>query len=121
MFTPLTTWYLRSVYGLDWSSRAPIKLVQKVLAASKTHKDEEVVVLSKVLASDINQGYQDMGNIQILQVNDTPVLNLAHLAHLLTNSTAKYTKLQLEWSKVRQAVSHVMGYCKLCSKLLRVL
>lgn len=101
VFTPLTSWYLRSVYGMDWSSRAPIKLVEKVLAASKKHKSEEVVVLSKVLASDINQGYQDIGNIQLLEVNGTRVLNLAHLAHLLNSCTDKFVKLQLEWSKVR--------------------
>jgi hypothetical protein len=48
VFTPLTCWYLRSVYGADWSCKAPIKLVEKAFAASKRDSQEEVVVLSKV-------------------------------------------------------------------------
>jgi hypothetical protein len=48
VFTPLTCWYLRSVYGTDWSCKAPIKLVEKAFAASKRDSQEEVVVLSKV-------------------------------------------------------------------------
>lgn len=36
---------------------------------SKQQPDEEVVVLSKVLAADINLGYRDTGNIQVLSVN----------------------------------------------------
>jgi len=28
------------------------------------------------------------------------VVNLAHLAHLINNSTERYTKLELEWNKV---------------------
>ncbi len=42
-------------------------------AKSKLRQDEEVVVLSKVLAADINLGYQDTGNIQVLAVNGTKV------------------------------------------------
>lgn len=100
MFTPLTSWYLRSVYGTDWSCKAPIKLVEKAFAASMKHQGEEIVVLSKVLASDINLGYQDTGNIQVLEVNDIRVLNLAHMAHIISNCHKKFVKLQLEWNKV---------------------
>lgn len=100
VFTPLTSWYLRSVYGTDWSCKAPIKLVEKAFAASMKHKGEEIVVLTKVLASDINLGYQDTGNIQVLEVNGTRVLNLAHMAHLINSCKDPFLKLQLEWNKV---------------------
>lgn len=62
-----------SVYGPDWSCKAPIKLVHVTYAKSKHQQHEEVVVLSKVLAADINLGYQDIGNIQVLAVNGTKV------------------------------------------------
>lgn len=52
---------LCSVYGADWSCKAPIKLVHASYAKSKQQQDEEVVVLSKVLSADINLGYQDIG------------------------------------------------------------
>jgi hypothetical protein len=61
------------VYGADWSCKAPIKLVHAAYAKSKQQQHEEVVVLSKVLAADINLGYQDIGNIQVLAVNGTKV------------------------------------------------
>jgi hypothetical protein len=61
------------VYGADWSCKAPIKLVHATYAKSKQQQHEEVVVLSKVLSADINLGYQDIGNIQVLAVNGTKV------------------------------------------------
>jgi hypothetical protein len=61
------------VYGVDWSCKAPIKLVHAAYAKSKQQQHEEVVVLSKVLAADINLGYQDIGNIQVLAVNGAKV------------------------------------------------
>lgn len=100
VFTPLTCWYLRSVYGADWSCKAPIKLVEKAFAASKRDSQEEVVVLSKVLAADINSGYQDTGNIQVLKVNGQRVVNLAHLAHLVSTCSDKFVRFDLEWNKV---------------------
>lgn len=31
---------------------------------------------------------------------DAQVVNLAHLAHLISSSTERFTKLELEWNKV---------------------
>ncbi len=59
-----------------------------------------MAILAQVLASDINLGYQDTGNIQVLAVNDTKVTNLAYLAHLLNSCTSRFVKLELEWNKV---------------------
>lgn len=52
-------------------------------AGIKGQEHEEVVVLSKVLAADVNNGYQDLGNIQVRAVNGVRVVNLAHLAALV--------------------------------------
>jgi hypothetical protein len=54
-----------------------------------------------VLASDINSGYQDTGNIQVLKVNGVRVVNLAHLAHLVSTCSDKFVRFDLEWNKVR--------------------
>ena len=48
VFTPLTTWYLKAQYGADWSSKAPIKLVDRAFAGVMQEEGQEVVVLSKV-------------------------------------------------------------------------
>lgn len=65
---------LCSVYGADWSCKAPIKLVHASYAKSKQQQDEEVVVLSKVLSADINLGYQDIGELRVLVVGFLVVL-----------------------------------------------
>jgi hypothetical protein len=54
----------------------------------------------QVLASDINSGYQDTSNIQVLKVNGMRVVNLAHLAHLVSTCTDKFVRFDLEWNKV---------------------
>jgi hypothetical protein len=56
-----------------------------------------------VLASDINSGYQDTGNIQVLKVNGVKVINLAHLAHLVSTCSGKFMRFDLEWNKVGSA------------------
>jgi hypothetical protein len=64
------------VYGADWSCKAPIKLVHAAYAKSKQQQHEEVVVLSKVLAADINLGYQDIGEALPLSQGRLPCVGL---------------------------------------------
>lgn len=56
-----------------------------------------------MLAHDVNTGYQDLGNIQLLSVNGVRVRNLGHAAALISGCSDKYVRLELEWSKVRRA------------------
>jgi hypothetical protein len=78
----------------------------------------------QVLASDINTGYQDIGNVQVLKVNGEEVKNLAHMAHLIESCTKPFVCLDLEWSKVGALLllfgphsmylsSYGVGYCLL--------
>lgn len=74
-------------------------------------------VVMQVLAADINTGYQDTGNIQVLRVNGTPVHNLAHLAQLVTACTAPFVRFELEWHKV-VVIDHAKA-TKLTDEILR--
>lgn len=100
VFTPLTAAYLKSQYGADWQCKAPIKLCEKSLAGQMEHEGQEIVVLSKVMAHDLNAGYQDLCNIQVLRVNGKRVHNLAHLAQTIAACQDAFIRLDLEWSKV---------------------
>lgn len=64
-----------------------------------------------MLASELNCGYQDMGNIQVMAVGGVQVHNLAHLAQLLSSTTAPFIKLELEWKKVSRARQWMDGAC----------
>ncbi len=49
---------------------------------------------------DVNTGYTDMHNVEVLRVAGVPVHNLAHMAHMLTNHPGPYVRLDLQWDKV---------------------
>ncbi|CAN1354320.1 Protease Do-like 2, chloroplastic [Linum perenne] len=49
-----------------------------------------------VLANDVNIGYEDMSNQQVLKFNGTRIRNIHHLAHLIDSSTGKYLVFEFE-------------------------
>jgi len=56
VFLPLTSAYLRARYGHRWHSSAPSALVSLAHTAEKAAADDQVVILSHVLAAPINRG-----------------------------------------------------------------
>ncbi|GIM06582.1 hypothetical protein Vretimale_10808 [Volvox reticuliferus] len=80
VFTTASEPYLQSEYGSDYGSDAPVKLLDRLYHGFPKSADEEVVVLSQVLACDATLGYEDVYNVQLLQFNGQPVNNLAQLA-----------------------------------------
>ncbi len=84
LFMPLTMDYLMA-WGKRWRGNAPAEL----LAATKelpTRKDQEVVLLSRVLPHDINTGYHEYKESIITHVNGQEILNLKHLIQVLDDS-----------------------------------
>ncbi|KAG2501015.1 hypothetical protein HYH03_000835 [Edaphochlamys debaryana] len=100
VFTNLTNFYLRHQYGADWSTKAPIKLCDRYFSGSKEADGQEVVLLSKVLSSDVNQGFQEIGNVQVYKVNGVKVHNLQHLARLVDSCEAPFVRFDLDWKRV---------------------
>lgn len=62
--------------------------------------------LRQVLAWEVNSGYQDLGNVEVLRVCGVRVHNLAHLAYLLTHATGRYVTLDLTWNKASVCLAH---------------
>jgi len=89
VFTCCSEPYLASEYGGDYISDSPVKLLDRLLHGSKAAADEEVVVLSQVLASDATLGYEDLFNCQVHRFNGVKVRNLRHLASLVDACCAK--------------------------------
>lgn len=65
VFTPVSVPYLRSEYGKDFDFDAPVKLLEKMMHAMAEHEDQQIVVLSQVLASEATYGYEDILNTQV--------------------------------------------------------
>ncbi|KAF3780420.1 Protease Do-like 9 [Nymphaea thermarum] len=65
VFSAISVPYLRSEYGKDYDYDAPVKLLDKLLHSMAQTEDEQLVVVSQVLVSDINIGYEDIVNTQV--------------------------------------------------------
>ena len=83
VFVEVTEAYLRNEYGDEFSYDAPVSLVQTMVHGMRSHTDEELVVVSKVLANEISLGYEHVTNAALKTCQGQPVRNLRHLTELV--------------------------------------
>lgn len=100
VFSAVSVPYLRSEYGKDYDFDAPVKLLDKHLHAMAQSVDEQVVVVSQVLVADINIGYEDIVNTQVLAFNGKPVKNLKSLAYMVESCDEEFLKFHLEYEQI---------------------
>ncbi|CAD6337117.1 unnamed protein product [Miscanthus lutarioriparius] len=100
VFMVVSVPYLRSEYGKDYEYDAPVKLLDKHLHAMVQSSDEQLVVVSQVLVADINIGYEDIVNIQVLAFNGTPVKNLKHLVTMVEECDEAFLKFDLDYDQL---------------------
>lgn len=93
VFTRLTIAYLRE-YAVDdennWYEHAPRYLVHRALTSVRESLDQELVVLSHVLADDINFGYAQLSGLELLKFNDTKIHSMKQLHELVNSSDAEF-------------------------------
>ncbi|KAL4855164.1 Protease Do-like 9 [Chlorella vulgaris] len=97
VFTVCTDPYLLQRYGS--LGGAPVRLMGKSYYGVKNESDEQVVVLSSVLACDATLGYESTLGIKdspVVAFNGEPVRNLAQLARLVNDCTEDYMRWDLE-------------------------
>lgn len=87
VFCPLTLNYLLT-WGDDWSEDAPYNLLTYFVNGKLTRAGEEVVVIIKVLASNLNNGYDDLVDGRIVEVNGKSIRNLQDLIRTVETDTA---------------------------------
>ena len=78
VFSPLTQPHLQE-FGDDWFNTAPRRLVDRALNDHPTSPGQEVVILSQVLADEVNAGYQGMHDLEVRAVNGREVKSLREL------------------------------------------
>ncbi|CAM8980589.1 unnamed protein product [Rhodiola kirilowii] len=100
VFTAISVPYLRSEYGKDYEFDAPVKLLDKYLHAMAETLDEQLVVVSQVLVADINIGYEEIVNTQVLAFNGKPVKNLKALAAMVESCRDEFLKFDLEYQQI---------------------
>lgn len=100
IFTVCSEPYLLSEYGADYMSEAPVKLLERLMHGERREPDEQVVILSQVLACDATLGYEDYCNVQLLMFNGFPVKNLRHLIELVSDCADEYMRFDLAYKEV---------------------
>ncbi|XP_027125698.1 protease Do-like 9 [Coffea arabica] len=100
VFTTVSVPYLRSEYGKDYEYEAPVKLLDKLLHEMPKSPDEQIVVVSQVLVADINIGYEDIVNTQVLAFNGKPVKNLKNLASMVESCNDEFLQFDLEYQQI---------------------
>ena len=95
VFCPLSLDYLRT-WGEAWYHHAPVALRNYYQHGVWQAEGEEVVILTKVLSSELNTGYQDLVNQRIIEVNDQTIRNLRELASIVDQSTDAFIVFKTE-------------------------
>ncbi|PNW73966.1 hypothetical protein CHLRE_13g579901v5 [Chlamydomonas reinhardtii] len=117
VFTAVTVPYLRSEYGKEYDFDAPVKLLEKMMHGMAQHKEEQVVVLSQVLAAEVNLGYEDICNTQVVSLNGGRITTLAELVARVDACDQPFLVLDLEYNqkvvldtaKARAATSEILA------------
>lgn len=92
VFTPLS----ESLIDDECEESMGLKLMAKARYSLPKFEGEQMVILSQVLASDVNIGYEDMSNQQVLKLNEIKIKNIRHLAHIVDSCNDKYLIFELE-------------------------
>jgi len=99
VFAPLTQPHLHES-GEDWYNTAPRRLTHLALHGQLAAPGDEVVLLSQVLVDDVNAGYQNFAELQVLACDSQKIQNLRHLKTLITNGRGPFLRLDLEDERV---------------------
>jgi len=75
-----------------------VRLLEKMLHGHVKEPDEELVVLSQVLAADINIGYEEVCNTAVNKFNGVLVRNLRHLVELVEACDDEYMRFELDYN-----------------------
>ena len=114
LFVPLSINHLDEYR--QWYS-GPINLVYQVINGKVSNKLQQVVVLSRVLAAEVNVGYQKLRSMIVTKVNDKKIKDLKELISIVENTKKGFivfqlknkTKIVFDVEKLKQSTSPIMN------------
>lgn len=92
IFQPLTENYLKT-WGRYWRAKAPNKLMQLFYKRAEKNIDD-YPILTKVLAHDINAGYEKINNLIVDKINGKKVKSFKQMVQLIQNNKDKYLVIE---------------------------
>jgi hypothetical protein len=91
VFCPLSKNLLKE-WGANWYNAAPKELVALLGANFRTQERDEVVIVLKVLAADVNEGYHNVSNWVVEKANGTVVRNLQQLVKVVEEARTPFVE-----------------------------
>ena len=74
----------------EWDKSRPPEELSRKMFLEKDSEEQEVVVLSTVLADRLNLGYQGFNSVALTSINGKPVRNLKELISMVENSKDEF-------------------------------
>jgi S1-C subfamily serine protease len=98
VFCPLTK-NLLNIWGSQWVQSAPRELICPLLNNIPEKENQQIVVLLKALAADVNQGYQNVSNWIIDRVNGEKIWNMLDLVEKIERCQEPYIIFEDQYNK----------------------
>jgi hypothetical protein len=99
IFCPLSK-NLLNIWGPQWYQSAPKELICPLLNNNIPEKeDQQVVVLLKTLAANVNEGYQNVNSWVVDKVNGEKIWNLSDLVKKVENNLDPYIIFEDKWGQ----------------------
>ncbi|CAI5983862.1 unnamed protein product [Closterium sp. NIES-65] len=99
VFVPLTQPYLHE-YGPDWFNSSPRRLCERALRDIPSKPSQQIVILSRVLADEVNSGFERLAELQVKRVNGKEVENLRQLRDEVLQCTDGFVRFDLDDDRV---------------------
>jgi len=93
LFVPLSRDLLKT-WGAEWWQDAPPEIIAIYENDICTSARSEVVILQKVLADRVNQGYHDVEMLMIEQVQGKNIRHLSDLIRIVESAKGKFIRFQ---------------------------
>lgn len=95
VFSVVTQNYLKE-WGRSWFEKAPLPLLNYYFNGRRTKEREEIVVVIKVLADKLTEGYQSDRNFVISKINGEAIKNIRHALAILDNAKGDFVTIEAE-------------------------
>jgi S1-C subfamily serine protease len=115
LFAPLSRDYLKS-WGNEWWKSAPNELVAIYENHVRTPERQDVVILQKVLADKVNQGYHEYENHIVVSVDGIPIRNIRELVEVTEKGDGPFytvglkdgQRIVLERQKAKERINVIL-------------
>jgi len=94
LLVPLSREYFKT-WGSDWWSKAPVALTALYEGEVRTAARSQVVVLQKVMADRVNQGYHDHESLVVSRVQGRKIRHLKDLIRTIESGNGEFVRFDL--------------------------